>query len=148
MIRSRKVRRVIRHIDPWSVLTFSVVFHVCLFGALLLAGSLVWSAASASGTIDNIESFIRDLGDYETWEIQGDAVLRAGFIIAGMMTLASTVMVVLLTVVFNLISDLIGGIRITVIEEEVHTVPPTPPATPPSVVVEAGDRYGESSPGL
>lgn len=122
MIRSRKVRRVIRHIDPWSVLTFSVIFHLCLFGALLLAGSLVWSAASASGTIDNVESFIRDLGDYDSWEIQGDAVLRAGVIIAGMLTLASTVLVVLLTVIFNLISDLIGGIRVTVIEEEVHRV--------------------------
>jgi hypothetical protein len=123
MIRSRKVRRVVRHIDPWSVLTFSVIFHLCLFGALLLAGSLVWSAASAAGVIANVESFVRDLGDYETWEIQGSAVLRAGFIIAGMLTVASTVMVVLLTVVFNLISDLIGGIRITVIEEEVHHVP-------------------------
>lgn len=120
MIRSRKVRRVIRHVDPWSVLTFSVIFHLCLFAALLLAGTLVWSAASASGTIDNLESFVRDLGDYETWEIQGDAVLRAGFIVAGMLTLASTIMVVLLTVVFNLISDLVGGIRVTVIEEEVH----------------------------
>lgn len=123
MIRSRKVRRVVRHIDPWSVLTFSVIFHLCLFGALLLAGSLVWSAAEASGTIENVESFIRDLGDYETWEIQGDAVLRAGVIIAGMLTLASSILVVLLTVVFNLISDLIGGIRVTVLEEEVHRVP-------------------------
>jgi hypothetical protein len=123
VIRSRKVRRVIRHIDPWSVLTFSVIFHLCLFGALLLSGSLVWSAAVASGTIDNVESFIRDLGDYDTWEIQGDAVLRAGVIIAGMLTLASSVLVVLLAVVFNLISDLIGGIRVTVVEEEVHRVP-------------------------
>jgi hypothetical protein len=123
VIRSRKVRRVIRHIDPWSVLTFSVIFHLCLFGALLLSGSLVWSAAVASGTIDNVESFIRDLGDYDTWEIQGDAVLRAGVIIAGMLTLASSVLVVLLAVVFNLISDLIGGVRVTVVEEEVHRVP-------------------------
>jgi hypothetical protein len=125
VIRSRKVRRVVRHIDPWSVLTFSVLFHLCLFGALLLAGTLVWSAAVASGTIANIESFVRDLGDYETWEIQGEAVLRAGVIIAGMLTLASSILMVLLTVVFNLISDLIGGIRVTVVEEEVHRVPVT-----------------------
>ena len=32
-------------------------------------------------------------------------------------------MVVLLTVVFNLISDLVGGIRVTVIEEETVRVP-------------------------
>ena len=39
-------------------------------------------------------------------------------VIAGILTLASSVLVVLLTVVFNLISDLVGGIRLTVIEEE------------------------------
>ena len=121
-VRARKVRRVVRHIDPWSVLAFSVLFHLCVFASLLLASVLVWNAADAAGTIDNIESFIRELGDYQTYEINGDAVFRAAMIIAGVLTLASSVMVVLLTVVFNLISDLIGGIRITVVEEEVVKV--------------------------
>lgn len=121
-VRARKVRRVVRHIDPWSVLAFSVLFHLCVFASLLLASVLVWNAADAAGTIDNMESFIRELGDYQTYEINGDAVFRAAMIIAGVMTLASSVMVVLLTVVFNLISDLIGGIRITVVEEEVVKV--------------------------
>ncbi len=117
-IQARKVRRVVRHIDPWSVLTFSVLFFLCLYAALLLSSVLVWNAAVAAGTIEKIESFIRELGDYETYEIDGDVVFRATMIIAGVLTLASSVLVVLLSVVFNLISDLIGGIRLTVIEEE------------------------------
>lgn len=117
-VRARKVRRVIRHVDPWSMLTFSVLFHLCVFAALLLASVLVWNAATAAGTIENIEDFIRDLGDYKTYEINGDVVFRAAMVIAGILTLASSLLVVLLTVVFNLISDLVGGIRVTVIEEE------------------------------
>jgi hypothetical protein len=117
-VRARKVRRVVRHVDPWSVLTFSVLFHLCLYAALLLASVLVWNAAVAAGTIENIESFIRELGDYKTYEIKGDVVFRAAMVIAGILTLASSVLVVLLTVVFNLISDLVGGIRLTVVEEE------------------------------
>ena len=117
-LRARKVRRVIRHIDPWSVLTFSVLFHLCVFAALLLSSVLVWNAAVAAGTIENIESFIRELGDYTTYEINGDVVFRAAMVITGILTLASSVLVVLLTVVFNLISDLVGGIRVTVVEEE------------------------------
>jgi hypothetical protein len=117
-VRARKVRRVIRHIDPWSVLTFSVLFHLCVFASLLLASVLVWNAAVAAGTIENIESFIRELGDYETFQIKGDVVFRAAMVIAGILTLASSVLAVLLTVVFNLISDLVGGIRVTVVEEE------------------------------
>ncbi|MDH3680153.1 MAG: DUF3566 domain-containing protein [Acidimicrobiia bacterium] len=121
-MRARKVRRVVRHIDPWSVLTFSVLFFLCLFAALLLASVLVWNAAVAAGTIENIESFIREIGDYQTYEIKGDVVFRAAMVIAGILTLAASVMVVLLVVVFNLISDLVGGIRLTVVEEEVVRV--------------------------
>ena len=117
-VQARKVRRVVRHIDPWSVLTFSVLFHLAVFAALLLASVLVWNAAESAGTIENIETFILDLGDFEEFEIQGDVVFRAAVAIAGVLTLASSVLLVLLTVVFNLISDLVGGIRLTVIEEE------------------------------
>ncbi|MEM7338120.1 MAG: DUF3566 domain-containing protein [Actinomycetota bacterium] len=117
-VRARKVRRVVRHIDPWSVLTFSVLFHLCLYASLLLSSVLVWNAAVAAGTIENIEKLISDLGDFQSYEINGDAVFRAAMIIAGVLTLASTVLVVLLVVVFNLISDLVGGIRLTVVEEE------------------------------
>ena len=117
-MQARKVRRVVRHIDPWSVLTFSVLFHMCVFAALLLASVLVWNVAEAAGTIENIEDFILELGDYESFEINGEAIFRAGVAIAGILTLASSVLMVLLTVVFNLLSDLIGGIRVTVIEEE------------------------------
>lgn len=122
-LRARKSRRVIRHIDPWSVLTFSVLFHMVVFGALLLSSVLVWNAAIASGMVENVESFIQELGDYETFTINADVMFRAAIVIAGMLTLASSVMVVLLTVVFNLISDLVGGIRVTVIEEETVRVP-------------------------
>ncbi len=122
-VRARKSRRVIRHIDPWSVLTFSVLFHMVVFAALLLSSVLVWNAAIASGMVENVESFIQELGDYETFEINADVMFRAAIVIAGMLTLASSVLVVLLTVVFNLISDLVGGIRVTVIEEETVRVP-------------------------
>ena len=123
-LQARKVRRVIRHIDPWSVLTFSVMFHLCLFAALLLASALVFNVAEEAGTIENLESFIRELGDYETFQIDGQAIFKAAVAIAGIMTLAASVLVVLLTVMFNLLSDLLGGVRITVIEEETVRVKP------------------------
>lgn len=124
-LRARKVRRVVRHVDPWSVLTFSVLFHLVFFLSMLLASILVWNGAVRAGTIDNIENFIRELGDYETFNINSDAVFRAAVVIAGMLTLASSVLVVLLTVVFNLVSDLVGGIRVTVVEEDTVVVVPS-----------------------
>ncbi len=123
-LQARKVRRVVRHIDPWSVLTLSVLFFLCLFAALLLASVLVWNVAEEAGTIENVENFILELGDYESFEIDGESIFRAAVAIMGVFTLAASVMVVLLTVMFNLLSDLLGGIRITVIEEETIRVRP------------------------
>ncbi len=122
-LRSRKVRRVIRHIDPWSVLVMSVLFHLVMFTASLLAGSIVWSVAIEAGTIANIESFIAELGDYPSFRIDGETVFRSAVMLAAVVTLASSVMVVLMSVVFNLLSDLIGGIRVTVVEEETVRMP-------------------------
>ncbi len=122
-VRAKKTRRVIRHIDPWSVLTFSVLFHLALYAAFLLASVLVWKTLEASGMVKNIEDFIIALGDYETYEINADVLFRAGVIIAGILTVASTILSVLLSVVFNLISDLVGGIRVTVLEEETVRLP-------------------------
>jgi hypothetical protein len=122
-LKARKVRRVVRHVDPWSVLRFSILFHVVIFGALLLSAVLVWNAAELAGVVENLESLIAELGSLEEFVIDESAVFRAAVVGAAMMTLASSVLLVLLGVVFNLISDLTGGIRFTVIEEErVRTV--------------------------
>lgn len=117
-IRSRKVRRQIRHIDPWSVLTFSVIFHACVFGALLLSSVLVWQFADGAGFIERTETLWAELADKPDFQIDEDVLVRAAVMIAGLLTIASSVLLVLLTVFFNLISDLVGGIRVTVIEEE------------------------------
>lgn len=117
-LKARKVRRVVRHIDPWSVLRFSVIFHIVLFGALLLASVLVWNAAELAGVVENIESLIAELASLDEFTIDESALFRAALVSAAMLTLASSVLLVLLSVVFNLISDLTGGIRFTVIEEE------------------------------
>ena len=36
MPQARRVRRVIRKIDVWSVLRFSVVFYACVFAVLIV----------------------------------------------------------------------------------------------------------------
>ncbi len=122
-VRSRKVRRVVRHIDPWSVLVMSVLMHLVLFTASLLAGRIVWNIAVEAGTIANIESFIAELGDYSEFTIDGRAVFRAAVMLSAVATLASSILVVLMSVVFNLLSDLVGGVRLTVVEEETVRLP-------------------------
>ncbi|MEO2170929.1 MAG: DUF3566 domain-containing protein, partial [Acidimicrobiales bacterium] len=57
--RVRRVRRLVRHIEPWSVLKVSLVFYLCIWGLLVIATRMLWSAADEAGTISKIESFIK-----------------------------------------------------------------------------------------
>ena len=116
--RVRRVRRLVRHIEPWSVLKIGLVFYLCVWGMSVIAFSMIWGAASDAGTIQKFESFIEQLFALETFEFNAEQIFRI-FILGGLvMVVGGTAITVVLVVVFNLISDLMGGIRITVIEEE------------------------------
>lgn len=117
-LRARKVHRVVRHIDPWSVLRLSLLFYLCLFVVLMVAGTLLYNLAGAAGTISSIESFIKDIGAFKTFSFKGGTIFRASVLAGLVLVIAGSAFNVLLTVLFNLISDLVGGVRVTVIEEE------------------------------
>ncbi|MEY2433899.1 MAG: hypothetical protein QOC92_3624 [Acidimicrobiaceae bacterium] len=117
-LRARKVKRIVRHVDPWSVLKLSLLFYACLFVVIMVAGTVLWNLAGAAGTIASIESFIKDIGAFKTFTFKGTTIFRASFLAGLILVIAGSALNVLLTVLFNLISDLVGGIRISVIEED------------------------------
>lgn len=117
-LRARRVHRVVRHVDPWSVLRLSLIFYLCLFVVVMVAGTLLYNLAGAAGTITSIESFIKDIGAFKTFSFRGATIFRASFLAGLILVVAGSAFNVLLTVLFNLVSDLVGGVRITVIEEE------------------------------
>ncbi len=114
---ARRVRRVIRHIDPWSVFKVAFIFFLCLWVMFVVAALIVWAIAEGSGTVGQIEKFVQDLLNYE-WRLNGDFIFREFGLLGLIMMFACTGMSVVGTVVFNLISDIVGGVWVTVIEEE------------------------------
>lgn len=125
--RVRRVSRVIRDIDAWSVLKVGLVFHAAIYIVLLVSGVLLWNVAGATGTIDNVEQFLESFG-WESFTFKGAELFRS-FAVLGLFGIAAgTGLWVLGAVVFNLITELVGGIRVTVLEEEVvvRTVEPGP----------------------
>ena len=184
-MRARKVHRIVRHIEPWSVLKISVLFFLSIFLIICVASAVLWNAARSAGAIDDVESFITSLGfgnceDIDGEDAVGDADHRrprstaaspswAGssttvpvveepederstipdedgecaegqrlvggfkfederifqsFALGGIvLVLSGAAFSVVLALLFNLISDLTGGVRVTVLEED----PPRPP---------------------
>ncbi len=110
---------MVRHIDAWSVFKVALVFHVVLFGVLLVAGVLLWSVGVTTGTVDNVESFLRELFDLDTFAFDGPALFRSSWMLGALLVVVGTSAWVIAAVIFNLIADLVGGIRVAVLEEEV-----------------------------
>ena len=116
--RVRKVTRVVRHVDPWSVFKVALVFNLVLYGVLLTAGVLLWNVAYATGTIDNLERFFESFG-WSEFEFNGGAIYHSAWMAGLFGVVGLTGAAVLAATLFNLITDLVGGIRMTVLEEEV-----------------------------
>jgi Transmembrane domain of unknown function (DUF3566) len=117
-LQARRVRRIVRHLEPWSVMKMSIIFYACLWVILLVAGVVVWSIADSAGVIDSLERQIKDYFVLDTFELNANEVFR-GYAFGGLFfAIAGTAFNVLMCLLFNLISDLVGGLRITMIEEE------------------------------
>ena len=56
---------------------------------------------------------------WETFELKGDEVFAATRTIGLFLSIALTGLIVLLATLFNLVSDVVGGLRVTVLEDEV-----------------------------
>jgi hypothetical protein len=129
-LQARKTHRLVRHVEPWSVLKISLIFFFCIWVILLTAAVLLWQVAQSSGVIDNVENFIEDIFALKegSFSFEGGQMFRAYAVGGLVMVVAATGFTVLLAVLFNLISDLTGGVRVTVVEEE--TARPLAPGAP------------------
>ncbi len=117
--RVRRVSRVIRDIDPWSVFKVGLVFHLVLYFVVLISLVLLWNVAESTGTIENVENFMESFG-WESFSFDGGALFKNLWVLGLFMVVLFTGLWVLIATIFNLITDLVGGIRVTVLEEEVR----------------------------
>ena len=116
--RVRRVTRVVRHIDPWSTFKLALVFSLVGYLVCLTAGVLLWRVADSTGTLDNVERWFTQFG-WETFEFDGGEIFHNAWIIGLFLAVGLTGAAVLMATLFNLVSDIVGGIRVTVLEEEV-----------------------------
>jgi hypothetical protein len=117
-LRARQVQRILRHIAPWSAFKVSFFFYLCLWLIIMVAGVILWTGASSTGVIDNVESFIEELFGLQSFAFEGGQMFR-GVLIGGFaLVVVGTAFNVLIAVLFNLISDITGGLRLTVVEVE------------------------------
>ena len=115
---ARKVRRLVRHVDPWSMLKLAVLVSLCMWLISMIAAVILWTVARSSGTVGSLESFVNSSLQLQDWKLDGEFLFRQFGLISLLFHLGLAASIVVATLVFNLISDIIGGVWISVIEEE------------------------------
>ncbi|MFP5317904.1 MAG: DUF3566 domain-containing protein [Acidimicrobiia bacterium] len=115
-VQGRRSRLIIRRVDPWTILKFSVLLFTSAYFVILVAGIVLWSIATASGVRGNIESFIGELIASDNFRFKADQLLRSSVIGGAILVVVGSLGNVLMAVLFNLISDVVGGIGISVEE--------------------------------
>jgi len=125
----RRVRRVIRKIDPWTVLKVSLLLNA--IGALIfvLGVWVSWSLAVQRGIPEKATEFFDNFSLVFT--ANGELYFRAVLFAAVVLYATMTGLMTLGAVLYNLISDVVGGVELIVLEETyVVPAPRTAPVRP------------------
>ncbi len=111
----RRVRRVIRKIDPWTVLKVSLIFNAIAGLVFVLGVWVMWSLAIQRGIPDQITEFFANFA--LVFNAEGELYFRVIVLLTVIGVIVLTGLMTLGALIYNLISDLVGGIEIIVLEE-------------------------------
>ena len=125
MATVRRVRRIIRKIDPWTALKVSAVTWAVLALALVLGIVIFWSILERAGIPDRLTDFMIEITliDEGTRPFANtEQFLRFAIFGSVVWWILMTGMTVAGAVVYNLVSDVVGGLEVVVLEETLNPV--------------------------
>jgi hypothetical protein len=119
----RRARLQLRHIDTWSALKISLVLSIALFFIWMVAVGVLYGVLSALGVFDTLNELFGQLGSASGSDSGGD-VVTPGLVFGGAAVIGAiniVLMTALCTVgtfIYNLCSDLVGGLELTLSERD------------------------------
>jgi uncharacterized membrane protein len=114
--RSRRARVVLRKVEPWSVFKISFLFYLCVMVVIIGAMMILYAILGAIGALDSLTRLIRDLFADQSFEIHGGWLFTRGLSIGLVLVLLWTLINVFVVFLYNLLSDVVGGIEVTLSE--------------------------------
>ena len=122
----RRARLRLTRIDPWSVMKTSFLLSVAFGVVTFVAIFMVWSVLGAAGVWDSINSAVASIVEGDSGNSTFDVTDYVGMSrVLGFTLLVSVLDVVLLTAIatltaflYNLAAALLGGIEVTLAEDE------------------------------
>lgn len=117
-VLERRYRQTVRRIDLWSVLKLSICFYLTALLVALGAGVVLWWIGAQLGVIEGVEDFMGELLSSDDFKFLSFRILRGATLIGLVLVCLLVVLTVLAAAFYNVFSEIIGGVEITVAEEE------------------------------
>jgi hypothetical protein len=120
----RRARLQLRHIDTWSALKISLVLSIALFFIWMVAVAVLYGVLSALGVFHTLNDLFGQLGSSSGAKGGGGDVITPGLVFWGAAVIGAinvVLMTALCTVgtfIYNLCSDLVGGLELTLSERD------------------------------
>ena len=127
MVRVSRVRRIIRKIDPWTVLKVTFVLNFVVALTIVLGFSILWVLLINAGVPQGLEDIAKRLAlldENPTLVGNIEALFSSVVFLATVYLLTQTALATIGAFFYNLVSDLVGGIEVVVLEESYGEAPP------------------------
>lgn len=114
----RRVKRVLRHVDPVSIFKLSLFFYALAVVGWLVLVAILYSVIASTGLFESIESISRGLA--LGWRVEIDLwfVEKWALLIGLIFWLVGSLLNLLIAFLYNVGADTIGGIEMTFVERE------------------------------
>lgn len=118
---ARRARLKVSHLGPWSVFKVSLTFSLCMFIVLLVAVAALWAVLDSAGVFESIVDAANTLtNDNKETSIAEWLTFNRVMVIAVVLGAANVIAFTLLSTIgsllYNLCSDFVGGIEVTLVE--------------------------------
>ncbi len=119
----RRARLQLRHIDTWSAFKISLVLSIALFFIWMVAVGVLYGVLSGLGVFTTLNELFGQLGAASGTGGGGDVitpgiVFGAAAVIGGINVFLLTALGTMATFIYNLSSDLVGGLEVTLSERD------------------------------
>lgn len=110
--RSRQARLVIRKVSPWSVFKVSLLFYTCVLAIVLLSLVILWAIAGAMGVITKVTDLAQELFAQD-FRVDGMWLFGRAIALGVANVVLWSCINVFVAFLYNLISDVVGGVEVT-----------------------------------
>jgi fatty acid desaturase len=122
---NRRTRVTVRRFGLWSVFKFALIFSVCMMVVVWLALMLIFFALQAAGVVDSFNNLLGCVINAKTEgtkgcvaaSIDGVRLFTTLFGVGLVMAAASAILWTFIALIYNLISDIVGGVEVVLAEK-------------------------------